>query len=464
MAPCDCTTKNLSGKAEPVAERHPQNNPSGKLTKEVLVPSDWTTKKVSVEYAKCPSLRAVADRVAIQSMLVLRLAFSCSPRGKRAYVLSALRTPLAHANATARACAKERAGKAGLITLRQNLPTYRGSASGTPRRALDSTQGKPCSVALLGLAFTMAEILLSLTIIGVVAAITLPSLTGNINERTWNTQRKALYARFSQAIALMPALNGYGTLTEGDSSTSAEDTAAETFVTAGLSKVLKINNICDSEHLEDCGIVSQITNLQASKVDVPTTLVGLNPMFNSTFIGGPTGSESYQYSQLDTKAAAFETANGESIIVYYNPNCISDLAETTWNYRQAKMCANFIYDLNGNKGPNTFGKDIGVITVLYPSDSSVVAPVPVSVGSAGSTSQKNAGKLCQAQDSESRVPNRDELAAIFYNRVMFGLPGSGYFWTSSVIDSSNGWGQSFYTGRAATLPRTGGYNVWCVKR
>ena len=51
------------------------------------------------------------------------------------------------------------------------------------------------------IAFTMAEILLSLTIIGVVAAITLPSLTGNINERTWNTQRKALYARFSQAIS-----------------------------------------------------------------------------------------------------------------------------------------------------------------------------------------------------------------------------------------------------------------------
>ena len=80
------------------------------------------------------------------------------------------------------------------------------------------------STAIIGLralgrriAFTMAEILLSLTIIGVVAAITLPSLTGNINERTWNTQRKALYARFSQAIALMPALNGYGTLTENES-------------------------------------------------------------------------------------------------------------------------------------------------------------------------------------------------------------------------------------------------------
>ena len=92
-------------------------------------------------------------------------------------------------------------------------------------------------------AFTMAEILLSLTIIGVVAAITLPSLTGNINERTWNTQRKALYARFSQAIALMPALNSYGTLTVDENGSVTEDTGAETFVTAGLSKVLKINNL-----------------------------------------------------------------------------------------------------------------------------------------------------------------------------------------------------------------------------
>ncbi len=61
-----------------------------------------------------------------------------------------------------------------------------------PRRSLRSLLAMTCCAA-----FTMAEILLSLTIIGVVAAITLPSLTGNINERTWNTQRKTLYARFS---------------------------------------------------------------------------------------------------------------------------------------------------------------------------------------------------------------------------------------------------------------------------
>ena len=218
-------------------------------------------KFVGMILKEIPSLRATEGSVAIHSTLVLRLAFSCSTRGKRAYVLSALRTPLAHANATARACNQER---------------------GLACRALDSTQGKPCSVALLGLAFTMAEILLSLTIIGVVAAITLPSLTGNINERTWNTQRKALYARMSQAIALMPAINGYGTLKEESSACASDavDTAAETFVTNGLAKVLKINNICDNEHLEDCGITSNFTNLTGSSLDFPKTLVELNLMFN----------------------------------------------------------------------------------------------------------------------------------------------------------------------------------------
>ena len=81
-------------------------------------------------------------------------------------------------------------------------------------------------------------------------------------------------------------------------------------------------------------------------------------------------------SMIDTKAAAFETANGESILVYYKPDCTGSLGETNFHYTQNKVCANFIYDLNGTKGPNTVGKDIGALTALYPSDSIVVAPFP----------------------------------------------------------------------------------------
>ena len=325
---------------------------------------------------------------------------------------------------------------------------------------------------LVGLrsAFTMAEILLSLTIIGVVAAITLPSLTGNINERTWNTQRKALYARFSQAIALMPALNGYGTLTEGDSSTSAEDTAAETFVTAGLAKVLKINNICDSEHLEDCGIADNIVTLKGNTLSNFTTSYNTLVDFNSMFAGSySTSGVTYTYSQLNTKAAAFETQNGESIVVYYNPNCVGDMGETERYFIQPKMCANFVYDLNASKGPNTVGKDIGFLTVMYPSDSVVVAPVPLVSAYGYNLKYEEASQKCRALDSESRLPNREEIVAMFVNRnLLYGTERTGTYWTTSSFVSNSGilmWGLNFNIGHLFPCGKNATSNYyWCIKR
>ena len=295
-------------------------------------------------------------------------------------------------------------------------------------------------------AFTMAEILLSLTIIGVVAAITLPSLTGNINERTWNTQRKALYARMSQAVSLMPALNGYGTLTEetdSAGSTSIVDTAAETFVTAGLSKVLKINNICDNEHLADCGIPKTFINLKGSKVDVPEDLVALNSFFTSGSMIN--GDFFISYSQQNTKAVAFETVNGESLITYYNPKCRYRVDRSSAGFSQPDMCANFIYDLNGTKGPNTVGKDVGFITVMYPADSSVFMPMPYTK-TAGYATSKNANKLCQTIfGDDARLPNRNELAAVAFNSLLTGeYSANDSYWTSTPTGAFNNKGYYVY--------------------
>ena len=327
-------------------------------------------------------------------------------------------------------------------------------------QTLNQVQGDNMALARIG--FTMAEILLSLTIIGVVAAITLPSLTGNINERTWNSQRKALYARMSQAIALMPALNGYGTLKEESSAgaSDAVDTAAETFVTAGLSKVLKINNVCDHEHIQDCGIAEKITTLNGSIIETPVKMSELNSKMRS-------GSAYGSFSLIDTNAAAFETANGESILTFYNPSCAPSLNENVSYYIQPKICANFIFDLNGNKGPNTVGKDIGFMTVLYPTDSSVVAPnVPVQKASQTAT-QQDALTICKTQDPEYRIPSQDELASMFLNqRLMNGTLSSvsdGY-WSSTLYDSDHAWDQGFLTGARIIYPRSTVMNVHCVKR
>ena len=314
-------------------------------------------------------------------------------------------------------------------------------------------------------AFTMAEILLSLTIIGVVAAITLPSLTGNINERTWNTQRKALYARFSQAVALMPALNGYGTLQETEDSsgsTSIEDTAAETFVTAGLSKVLKINNICDSEHLEDCGLPKKITPFIGDGSAASTlmledikTLVDFNERFDFS-------SGGWTYSQQNTKAAAFETANGESVLVYYNPLCKSIYNESEF-YAQTIVCANFVYDLNGSKGPNTVGKDIGFITALQPSD--VVAPVPTDKILNITVVYEGNVRFCREQSEEVRLPNREELISLFVNRSLINFTLTDAFSSTMVIgDPTKSWRCALHTGYCQPALKTHPGRSICVKR
>lgn len=319
-------------------------------------------------------------------------------------------------------------------------------------------------------AFTMAEILLSLTIIGVVAAITLPSLTGNINERTWNTQRKALYARMSQAISLMPALNGYGTLVEGNDSTSAQDTATETFITNGLAKVLKINNICDNTHLADCGVVTSFTNMAGSQTSMPTTLYELSSYFKSIVYSGSS------YSTMNTKAVAFETQNGESIVAFYNQSCMTEYINQenlnlwggTYGFPQSNMCVNFIYDLNGNKGPNTVGKDIGIMTVFNATDSSVVAPMPASPNNAKYNNSNmitwyNAAKACTSNDNETRIPNIDELSAMLINQDIVNLSTSAYFWSGTVFNSDRAWYVHFYGLRLSGYKVDSAY-VRCIKR
>lgn len=273
-------------------------------------------------------------------------------------------------------------------------------------------------------AFTMAEILLSLTIIGVVAAITLPSLTGNINERTWATQKKALYARMSQAIPLLDSINTY------------DD--AESFIAGALNTVTKINNVCSQENLEDCGIS---TSMFARLADGTTSTfpetwsdLGIDHEFSYESASGDDASaaSSKQADANKAQVAAFETGNGESIVLFYNPDCTPDQEEAPNSIVGASngidmfshICMNMIYDLNSNKGPNSVGKDIGFMTVFYPSDSNVVSPIPY----VQSTTLADDSVSC---DSEYRVPNRYEAAAMALNANLIKDGGENAYLTST---------------------------------
>ena len=332
----------------------------------------------------------------------------------------------------------------------------------------------------------MAEILLSLTIIGVVAAITLPSLTGNINERTWSTQRKALHTRMVQAVAMMGNLNGFGTynstITEDDNEilnlTVSEDTAAETFVTAGLSKVLKLNNVCDNEHLADCGLATNISTMGGTQITLPKTLKELNQFFatDGTWKGDVTA---YGYPMIDTKAAGFETANGESVAVYYNPRCL-DIMQAAGSGQATSstefpltllMCANFVFDMNGNKGPNTVGKDIGFMSAVYSSEPQVAMPVLTSNIKPAWKNWRDGAKYCREQDA--RLPSLEEGMAIAINSNLLGLSDEDKidaYWTNTLVAEfpSNAWifwlWNGDLIGNGSNPNKDNSWNVLCVKR
>ncbi len=317
--------------------------------------------------------------------------------------------------------------------------------------------------------FTLAEVLITLAIIGIVAAITLPSLLVNVNEKAWDAQKKALHARLAQAIGQMNSLGGYGTYTEGEDGTVTEDTAAESFILDALSKVYKINNVCGPDKLSSCGIPSKITTLDAvSEINFPTKMKELNAkLLNGYHFTGEDGD------MTDTKAAAFETVNGESIAVFYNPLCSSDA--TANHYAQNKMCANFVYDLNGSEGPNQVGKDVGFITAFYNKNPVVVAPIPYNTDYASPIPQYtdtegtvDAPTACKTLGEDLRLPDRDEIASLFINAPFINLGEStSIYWSSSAVTlgaSGLAWRESFGNGARYRNARSTALYVRCIRR
>lgn len=90
--------------------------------------------------------------------------------------------------------------------------------------------------------FTLAEVLIVLGIIGIVAALTIPTLIQNAHERATVSQLKKVYSEFSQAYQLAINENGY----PADNWAGSEDTMSNT-----LAKYLKLSKNCSKQECEE---------------------------------------------------------------------------------------------------------------------------------------------------------------------------------------------------------------------
>ena len=112
-----------------------------------------------------------------------------------------------------------------------------------------------------------------------------------------------------------------------------------------LKKYIKITRICDSDEITKCFAKEVIWN--EGEDPVP-----MKDIQNAASLG---------QEDWDTDTVAVQFANGVNAIIAYNPNATQDPYNNQFSATSNSMA--ILYDVSGNKNPNTNGKDIGKINV-----------------------------------------------------------------------------------------------------
>ena len=183
--------------------------------------------------------------------------------------------------------------------------------------------------------FTLAEVLITLAIIGVVAAITIPTLVSNYKQRAWDTASTVFERKLEESLKAMNAqqtLAGYR---------NTADFVSE------LSKHFKITRICKNDDLMSC--FEDKVWWGAGDAD-PEEVDMTNIKTASNF-----GQEDW-----DTDIIGVQFANGTTGLVAYNPDCTQNPYS---NQVTGTSCLAMLYDTDGFKNPNTSGKDLRGINV-----------------------------------------------------------------------------------------------------
>ena len=186
--------------------------------------------------------------------------------------------------------------------------------------------------------FTLAEVLITLAIIGIVAALTIPTLIQNYQERAWGTASQVFQRKLGEALRVM---NVQGTL--------AGYTTTEAFVDE-LSKHIKITRICDNDDITTC--FADTVTWGDEEVDMSKIKKAKN----------------FGQEDWDTNTVAVQFANGVNGVIAYNPSCTQDpfrndvisIGETGIG----TTCLAILYDVDGFKNPNTQQKDLRGLNVI----------------------------------------------------------------------------------------------------
>ena len=190
-------------------------------------------------------------------------------------------------------------------------------------------------------AFTLSEVLITIVIVGVVAAITLPIVTAKIKDFVLNKQVEVFRKKFSQSTSKM---NTLGKMTAYSST--------EMFLNE-FSNHYKIIKRCNNNELEKCW-PSQVIN-------IPNSTGTLEEKSISSIRTG-NDLRALALGTKDVLTSGIISSDGVPMILVYSPRCQMDEVKTGLT---TSSCISGIYDINGGKGPNRIGVDVRTINSLY---------------------------------------------------------------------------------------------------
>lgn len=209
-------------------------------------------------------------------------------------------------------------------------------------------------------AFTLAEVLTTLGIIGIIAAMTIPTLMQNIQDQQFKTQWKAVYSEISNAYQQMANDNG------GDigsacvmSGPNSEFKISYPCFAREFSKYIKLVTICDIK--DDWTNNCLYSTPNAKYLSGADTGSGMNWGEGIILANGA-------MITLDWFGnSPFTYWDGSKFIGACSPNGYYSYTPSNFHCNYGDMTI----DINGAKGPNQYGKDVYFVYLsdgfIYPS-------------------------------------------------------------------------------------------------
>ena len=233
--------------------------------------------------------------------------------------------------------------------------------------------------------------LITIGVIGIVSAMTLPVLNQAINKKVRAEQIRTVKYKFTKATEKMASLGLIGPY---------DSTAA--FV-AELQKHLKIMKVCPSSKLRECWPYDTITLLDGKEYEVTKLQTGKQFQMKD--------SETADYSSPNI---GIITGDGTPMILSYNTKCeaLDPVKTYGWATEDNKPvsnatsnCVAAVFEINGSKKPNKQNEDVALFNANGLGSSCAIELDNGKCFTAAFTPTPLTKAECEAQKSELGIKN-----------------------------------------------------------